>query len=130
MTSERSVVGVLGTPLSLDDCPPELRPFMMELAHIGRLAKELEEEDNKVALEYAQRGEDIPATKMDRIRTMLENGVGCELRRREEDQGRTSPLGKAVAFTNRINGLSLGMTTLRAFRERQDNVFKILAGIA
>ncbi|ESK89542.1 chitin deacetylase [Moniliophthora roreri MCA 2997] len=129
MTPDGSVVGVLGTPLSLDDCPPELRPFMMELAHISRLAKELEEEDNKIALEYAQRGEDIPPTKMDRIRAILEHGVGGEQRIREEEQGRVSPLGKAVAFTNRINGLSLGMTTLRAFRERQDLVFQILASI-
>ncbi|KAK7042921.1 hypothetical protein VNI00_008657 [Paramarasmius palmivorus] len=130
MTSEGAVVGVLGTPLSLDDCPPEYRPFMMELGAIGRLAKDLEEEDNNVALEYAQRGEDIPVTRMDRIRAMLENGVGCEQRRREEEEGRASPEGKAVAFTNRINGLSLGMTTLRAFRERQDIVFKVLAGIS
>ncbi|KAL0574173.1 hypothetical protein V5O48_007782 [Marasmius crinis-equi] len=132
ITPDGSVVGVLGTTLSLDDCPPELRPFMLELAAIAREAMELEEEDNRMALEYAQRGDgtgEIPPTKMDRVRAMLENGVGCEQRRREEDAGRGSPTGRAVSFSNRINGLSLALTTLRAFRERQDIVFQILAGI-
>ncbi|KAK1235063.1 hypothetical protein PQX77_001728 [Marasmius sp. AFHP31] len=132
VTPDGTIVGVLGTTLALDDCPPELRPFMTELAAIGREARELEEEDTRTALEFAQRGDgtgELPPTRMDRARSMLENGVGCEQRTREEEAGRRSPAGRAVSFVNRINGLSLAMTTLKAFRERQDQVFKVLAGI-
>ncbi len=41
----------------------------------------------------------------------------------------TSTENRAVAFANRINALALGMTKLRAFRERQETVFKVLAGV-
>lgn len=129
VTPEGSIVGVLGQPLTLADCPRELRPFMAELAAIGQQAKEIEEEDNKTAMDYAQRGEDIPSSRMDRVRLMLEQGVGYAQGRREAEERRRSVEGRAVAFTNRINGLSLGMTRLRAFRERQEDVFKVLAGI-
>ncbi|KAG6917721.1 hypothetical protein DXG01_001372 [Tephrocybe rancida] len=129
ITPEGSVVGVLGTPLTLADCPPELRPFMIELAAIGAQAKEIEDADNDTAMQYAQRGEDIPPSKMERVRKMLEEGVGYADGRREAEEGRRSVEGRAVAFTNRINALSLGMTRLRAFRDRQDEVFKVLAGI-
>ncbi|KAF8881318.1 hypothetical protein BD779DRAFT_1445586 [Infundibulicybe gibba] len=125
MTADGAVVGVLGQPLTLDDCPPELRPFMRELAGIGNQAKEIEEDDDKVAMEHAQRGEDIPPSSMERVRTMLREGISAQ----EEDGRRRSVQGRAVAFMNRINGLSLGLTKLRAFRERQDDVFKVLAGI-
>jgi len=129
VTPDGSVIGVLGTPLTLEQCPRELLPFMMELAAIGRQAKELEEDDTQVAMQHAARGEDIPLTKMERVRSMLEEGVGGEADRREANGGRRSVRGRAVAFMNRINALSLGMTRIRAFRERQDEVFKVLAGI-
>ncbi|KAG7089027.1 hypothetical protein E1B28_010738 [Marasmius oreades] len=127
-----SVVGVLGTTLSVDECPSEFRPFMLELGVIGREAKGMEEEDQLMAVEYAQRGGgmgEIPATRMDRVKSMLVNGVGNEQRRREEDEGRGSPAGRAVAFANRVNGLSLALTNLKTFRERQEEVFRVLAGI-
>ncbi|PSR71212.1 hypothetical protein PHLCEN_2v12866 [Hermanssonia centrifuga] len=41
----------------------------------------------------------------------------------------TSTENRAVAFANRINALALGMTKLRAFRERQEAVFKVLVGV-
>lgn len=129
MTPEGGVVGVVGVILTLAECPPELRPFMSELAMIGSQARELEEADNKMAMEYAQRGKDIPPTRMDRVRMMLEQGVGYADGRRDANEGRRSVEGRAVAFTNRINGLSLSLTKLRAFRERQADVFKVLAGI-
>ncbi|KAJ6630583.1 hypothetical protein B0H10DRAFT_835798 [Mycena sp. CBHHK59/15] len=129
MTPEGSVIGVLGQALTLQQCPPELRPFMAELAAIGRQAKELQEEDDMTAMQYAQRGKAIPPTRMDRVRMMLEEGIGCAQDRRERDEGRRSVEGRAVSFTNRINALSLGMTKLKAFRERQEDVFKVLAGI-
>lgn len=129
MTPDGAVVGVLGQPLTLADCPAELRPFMAELAAIGRQAREIEEADNEAAMRYAQRGEEVPTSRMDRVKIMLEEGVGYADGRREAEEGRRSVEGRAVAFTNRINALSLGMTRLRAFKERQEDVFKVLAGI-
>lgn len=104
---------------------------MMELAAIGRQAKEIEEQDNELAMKYAQQGREIPPSRMDRVIRMLEDGVGCMTSHggEEGEGGRRSVEGRAVAFTNRINALSLGMTKLKAFRERQDDVFKVLAGI-
>ena len=129
VTPDGAVVGVLGQPLTLEDCPPNLRPFMMELAAIGKQANEIEEQDNQSAMDYAVRGEDIPVPRMERVRTLLEEGVGANLVRRGEQDGRRSVEGRAVAFMNRINALSLGLTSLRAFKERQEDVFKVLAGI-
>ncbi len=123
-----AIVGVLGTPLRLEDCPTELRPFMQELIAIGAQARELEQVDNETAMKYAQCGEDIPEPILDRVKVIFELGVGNE-RERARREGRLSVEGRGVAFANRINALSLAMTKLRAFRERQDQVFKILAGI-
>ncbi|KAJ7156949.1 hypothetical protein C8R43DRAFT_410043 [Mycena crocata] len=129
MTPDGAVIGVLGQNLTLAQCPPELRPFMAELAAIGRAAREIQDEDDMTAMQYVQRGKKPPPTRMDRVRLMLEQGVGCAQDRRDSDEGRRSVEGRAVSFTNRVNGLSLGMTRLKAFRERQADVFKVLAGI-
>jgi len=129
VTPDGAIIGVLGKPLTLAECPRELRPFMMELAGIGQAAKAMEEEDNEIAMDLAQRGKDIPLSRLDRVKMMLEEGVGYERGLREADAGRRSVEGRAVSFANRINSLSLGMTRLKAFRERQEFVFKILAGI-
>jgi len=40
-----------------------------------------------------------------------------------------SPEGTVLQLTNRINALALAMTRLPAFRERQNQVFKVLAGV-
>ncbi|EIN10117.1 hypothetical protein PUNSTDRAFT_102136 [Punctularia strigosozonata HHB-11173 SS5] len=130
ITADGSVVGVLGSVVTLDDCPPPLRPFMTELAAIGHAAKEMEEQDDAHAIELAQVGREVPEPRLERVRQMLEKGVGFRVRNGEaEDEGRRSTEGRAVAFTNRINALALGMTRLRPFRERQDEVFKVLSGI-
>ena len=101
---------------------------MQELIGIGAQARELEQMDNDAAMEYAQRGEDIPEPTLDRTKVILELGIGHERERGRRD-GRLSVEGRAVSFANRINALSLAMTKLRAFKERQDQVFKILSGI-
>lgn len=144
LTPSGAVRGVLGRTLAPAACPAELRPFMRELAAIGAQAKEVEEEDTEEALRRAARGEEVPLPRLERVRAMLERGVGaCEGRRHgegEQDQeregergasasGRRSVEGRAVAFANRVNGLALGLTRLRAFRERQDEVFAVLAGV-
>ncbi|KAF8624431.1 hypothetical protein AX17_007140 [Amanita inopinata Kibby_2008] len=125
-----SIVGVLGTSLSLADCPPELRPFMAELVAIGARVREVEEMDNRQAMESVQKGEAVPEPILDRVKLILEHGVGRE-RGRGRGSGRRegSVEGRAVTLANRINALSLAMTKLKAFRERQDEVFKVLAGI-
>ncbi|EMD31494.1 hypothetical protein CERSUDRAFT_119714 [Gelatoporia subvermispora B] len=138
---EPAVRGVLGKTLTLSECPPELRPFMQELCAIGRMAHEMEEEDSETSVQALQRGEEPPVPRLERVRDVISGGVGhvfdddresvsghgihgTERRRR-----RTSTENRAVAFANRINGLALGMTKLRAFRERQELVFKVLAGV-
>ena len=126
ITPDGAIIGVLGKPLTLEDCPGPLKPFMLELANIGQVAKKLEEEDTQTAIEFAQLGEDIPVSRLDRVRLLLERGIGSE---GEAKQGRRSTEGRAVAFTNRINALSLSMTRLKPFRERQEAVFKVLTGI-
>ncbi|KAF9475951.1 hypothetical protein BDN70DRAFT_996034 [Pholiota conissans] len=129
ITPEGAVIGVLGKPLTLAECPPELRVFMSELAAIGLQAKDIEEEDNQLAMRLAERGKDIPLSRLDRVKMILEEGVGYERGLQDARDGRRSVEGRAVAFANRINGLSLAMTKLRAFRERQGDVFKVLGGI-
>ena len=132
--------GVLGQTLALKDCPGPLRPFMAELCAIGKALHEMEDADSEAAVRALQRGEEPPVPRLERVYEILERGIGhahrrsdvgrtggdepAELRRR-----RTSTEGRAVAFANRINGLALGMTKLRAFRERQELVFKVLAGV-
>lgn len=130
VTPDGGVRGVLGQELTLGSCPMELRPFMMELAAIGRHANEIEEEDTEEAMKLAERGRDIPPPRLERVREMLERGAGHEGRRAQDEAGRASVEGRAVAFANRVNTLALGMTRLRAFRERQDEVFKVLSGVA
>lgn len=129
ITPEGNIVGVLGQELKLASCPQELRPFMVEIAAIGKQAKELQEDDDRVALDYARHGRDLPPTKLERVRIILEEGIGYGRRRRDSNESRRSIEGRAVSFANRINGLSLSLTKLRQFRERQDDVFKVLAGI-
>ncbi|KAI0044013.1 hypothetical protein FA95DRAFT_1608906 [Auriscalpium vulgare] len=120
ITPDGSVRGVLGENLTLGQCPPELRPLMLELGSIGHHANEMEEEDTEEAMRRAQRGQDIDEPRLERVRAMLEAGAG----RAEEANGRRSVEGRAIAFANRVNGLALNMTRLKAFRDRQDEVFK------
>ncbi|TDL20823.1 hypothetical protein BD410DRAFT_725213 [Rickenella mellea] len=129
-----SVLGVLGARLTLNQCPPPLQPFMRELALIGAAARAMEDEDAQRAVEALQSGarsRNLPDPRMERVRRMLAGGVGAENDRTSDGEGdatgRRSVEGRAVAFANRVNALALAMTKLRAFRERQDEVFKILA---
>jgi len=102
---------------------------MDELAAIGRQAKEIENEDTQFAMKCAQKGQAIPVPRIERAKTMLEMGVGHERGRKGAKDGRRSVEGRAVVFTNRINALSLGMTNLKAFKHKQEEVFKVLAGV-
>ena len=69
----------------------------------------MEEEDNENAIKLAQQGEDdVPLSRLDRVRLMLERGVGYK---HHDDQGRRS-----VAFANKVNALGLALTKLKPFR--------------
>ena len=46
LAPDGAVIGVLGAPITLDECPAPLRPFMHELAAIGRDAHVMEDEDD------------------------------------------------------------------------------------
>ncbi|KAF8873596.1 hypothetical protein CPB84DRAFT_1753215 [Gymnopilus junonius] len=127
VTPDGAIVGVLGKPLTLEECPKALRPFMLELAGIGHQAKEIEEEDTKTAIDLVQAGKDVPPSRLDRVKKILEEGVGYDQSLSDARDGRRSVEGRGVAFANRINGLSLGMTRLKAFKERQEDVFKCAA---
>ena len=136
---EATIYGVLDKTLTLRECPAELRPFMAELCAIGQAAREMEEEDSLATVRALERGEDAPLPRLERARDILESGVGhafagagagADVPRAADQRRRTtSTENRAVAFANRINALALGMTRLKAFRERQDMVFKVLAGL-
>ncbi|KAL5486324.1 hypothetical protein ACEPAI_7370 [Sanghuangporus weigelae] len=145
---EVEVEGVLGAKLALSACPRPLQPFMRELCMIGAAVRAAEEEDTAIALEVLSTDSDavLPAPRMERVRRILERGVGAEHRRRRhssesatstdeedaeegEENRRRSIEGRAITLTNRINALALGMLKLRAFRDRQREIFKILASV-
>lgn len=142
--AEVTVEGVLGAQLTLAQCPRPLQPFMHELGAIGVLARTYEEEDTQRVLEILgdDSGAELPEPRMERVQRMLEYGVSAEYRRRraheEEDSDgeeeisdrRRSIEGRAIGLANRINALALGMVKLKAFRDRQDEVFKILASVS
>ncbi|KZV66185.1 hypothetical protein PENSPDRAFT_667891 [Peniophora sp. CONT] len=126
MTPDGGVRGVMGTNLHLSDCPSALRPLMLEFAGIGHAATEMEEQDTEEAMRLVAVGEDIPPPRLERVKTMLEHGVAFE----RQGAGRDSPEGRAVAFANRINALAIRMTELPQFRQRQNEVFDVLKGVA
>ncbi|KAG8934519.1 hypothetical protein FRC01_002251 [Tulasnella sp. 417] len=165
LTPDGGVRAVLGAELKMEDVPREYRPLMAEVQAIARRSRELEEEDNRKAIELLTAGEDtLPEPRMDRLKRMLIKGVArgweelqrdqdvsgadtevmagaafeSQVRRsaRGSDQGAVrarsrdrSPEGTVLQLANRINALALAMTRLPAFRERQDKVFKVLAGV-
>lgn len=166
LTPSGGVRAVLGAELKLEDVPREYGPLLTEVQAIARRSRELEEEDNKKAVELLTAGEEtLPEPRMDRLRRMLIKGVArgweelqrdqavtgaetevmagaafeSQVRRsaRASDQGAVrarsrdrSPEGTVLQLANRINALALTMTRLPAFRERQDQVFKVLAGVS
>jgi hypothetical protein len=99
---------------------------MMELLRIAAEARELSEDDDLAAVEAVEAGRDVPEeTRMERARGVLLEGVGRE----EARGGRRSTEGRAVTFANRVGRLAVKMMEVKEFRERQDGVFRVLAGI-
>lgn len=121
---------VRGTRLTVAECPAPLRPLMREFVAIGGEAARIEDEDTEAALALAQEGLTVPVPRLERARMLLERGAGYDVQEEERDaSGRRSAEGRAVAFANRVNALALGMTRLPQFRERQAEVFRVLAAV-
>lgn len=130
VTPEGTIVGILGRELTLAECPQELKPFMTELVDIGRMARQITEEDDLQMAQCLQNDAEAPEPRLDRVRKMLEGGVGYDRNQEDDiDERRRSVEGRAVVFTNRINALGLGILQIKSFRERQAEVFNILGGI-
>ena len=105
---------------------------MREFVAIGLEAERTEEEDTEAAIALAQQGRAVPVPRLERARMLLEHGAGYDVREGDRDRdmgGRRSAEGRAVAFANRVNALALGMTRLPQFRERQAEVFRVLAAV-
>lgn len=135
ITPDGEVIGVLGKRLTLVECPQPLRPFMNELVAIGKEARDIEDQDTELAVRILSSSEvnpntELPPPRLERVRRMLEFGIGVERDGSgDRDERRYSLTGRTVTFTNRINALALGLTRLKAFRDRQDYVFKVLEGL-
>jgi hypothetical protein len=133
VTPGGDVKGVLGQYITLEECPDLLKPAMRELGTIARKAQEIVEEDDNHAMELIAEGKDAElaeeTTRMERLRLMLEHGAGAE-EARIPGGGLVSPNGTTIQLANRINAVAMSLTNLSAFRERQNNVFSILAGVS
>jgi hypothetical protein len=118
-----------GHKLTPDACPEPLRPFMMELIAIGRDAQVMQDEDNGATIKAIERGDDdIPEPRFERVQAIIIDGVrvdggtaadGCRTRKRSVE-------GRAVAFANRVNALGLSISRIKAFRDREKEVFAVL----
>ncbi|KAG2347863.1 hypothetical protein BDR05DRAFT_904597 [Suillus weaverae] len=118
-----------GHKLTPDACPEPLRPFMIELIAIGRDAQVMQDEDNEVTIKAIERGdEDIPEPRFERVQAIIIDGVRvgggsaddrCRARKRSVE-------GRTVAFANRVNALGLSISRIKAFRDREKDVFDVL----
>lgn len=134
ITADGAIRAVMGQKLTLEMWPRELKPFMRELVSIGSAVKQCEDEDDADAVEIISKGGVPPEARMERTKKVLELGVGYDRRQREGEDGggnpnRRSIRGRALTLANRINALALGTTRLKAFRDRQNDVFSVLAGL-
>lgn len=131
--SDGSIDGGVGMQLTVGECPDALKPLMVELGDIGKQVKKIRSEDTEAAIEAAQRGDEPRVPRLDYLRRMLQEGVGCDRDASNgngEHRGRRSSVeGRTVAFSNRINALALNISKVKTFRERQHEVFEILSAV-
>jgi len=123
-------LGVRDIPLTLSDCPEYLRPLMSDFTAIGCDAVNMQEDDDDVeTFRLAQGGRtgERAVPRLDRARLLLARGTGYDVD--GGGDGRLSADGRVVAFANRVNALALVITQLKHFKERQDGVFRVLAGV-
>jgi hypothetical protein len=99
-----------GILLRLAECPAPLHPMMREFVAIGRKTARMGEGDTMEALMRA-------GVRASLVRA---SGVGSG------SGGRRSAEGHTVAFANLVIMLTLAITRLLGFRERQNDVFRVL----
>ncbi|KAG1750280.1 hypothetical protein EDB19DRAFT_1679487 [Suillus lakei] len=118
-----------GHKLTPDACPEPLRPFMMELISIGRDAQVMQDEDNEATIKAIESGdEDIPEPRFERVQAIIVDGVRVG-GGTADDRCRTRKMsveGRVVAFANRVNALGLSISRIKAFRDREKEVFDVL----
>jgi hypothetical protein len=133
VTADGGIVGVLGAALTLERCPPPLRPLMTEFGSLSKAAKAMDEEDSERAVQTYADGGEPGEPRLERVRAVLASGAGIESDSKAAEAGhaqaRRSEEGTVLAFANRVSGLAMRMVELRPFRERQAEVFKILVGV-
>ncbi|KAI6165811.1 hypothetical protein EDD17DRAFT_1553398 [Pisolithus thermaeus] len=129
VTPDGTIVGILGRELTLSECPDDLKPLMAELVSIGHSVRQMTEEDDLYAVQCLQEGEEPPEPRLERVKKMLEGGVGYDQTQLNDESETRSIEGRAVVFTNRVNALGLGILQVKTFRERQAEIFKILGVI-
>jgi hypothetical protein len=117
-----------GHKLTLDACPEPLIPFMAELIAIGRDAQKMQAADNEATIKAVERGdEDIPEPRFERVKDIIIDGVRvCGASTAGSRRRKESVEGRAVAFANRVNALGLSISKIKAFREREKEVFDVL----
>lgn len=111
--------------IGLNETPVYLRPFLTKLVEVSEAAKSISEEDDQRAIQEAIEGSVTSEPRLGRLRVRLESGLGDA-----DETARAASVEHSVTnLANAINALSLEMATLPAFRERQAEVFKILASV-
>ncbi|TFK71928.1 hypothetical protein BDN72DRAFT_957657 [Pluteus cervinus] len=102
-----AIRGIGSRLFGLSECPDELRPFMAELISIGVAASQMEEEDTATliqALQLGKEGDEVPQPRMERVKKILEEGIGGNIR-----NGRGGGSGMAMATaTNKSAGTITG----------------------
>jgi hypothetical protein len=111
-----------------EDCPPEYGVFFRKLLGLFRRLRIMAEADDRDAVRVAEDrlGDEFGSsglsteTRIERLKRRLEEGIGHQS---------GSPGGTVAELANAIGRLALGMCQLPGFVERQDEVFKVLAGL-
>jgi hypothetical protein len=129
VTHEGAIVGVLGATLTIDRCPQPLRPLMSEFGELSKAARSMDEEDSVAAVQALADGGEPRTPRVERARNILAAGAGIEADGARESETRRSEEGTTLSFANRVSALTMRMTELRPFRERQEEVFRVLVGV-
>ena len=137
-----SIRTVFGTDISICDVPADYpspdeggdyRCFIQELIGIGQQGRKIAEADDDRAIACVARGKDLPTTRMDRLRQILEKGVGYvdESGKIRGEDRLEREFGKTMAFALRINQLTMKVVKMKSLfkSENAGEILNILAGL-
>ncbi|KZT60537.1 hypothetical protein CALCODRAFT_411650, partial [Calocera cornea HHB12733] len=137
ISQDGEVRGVLGRVIREEEVPLDqgYRAFMAQLVRIALRAQLMSEEDDARAVRYLAQDRALPTPRLDRLRKQLLEGAGAGLAGdgagstdADADARAHTPSGTVTALANRINVVALQWVRLRAFRDRQGEVFDVLSG--